>query len=112
MSDRSYNATLAYEKGPVSARLSYVWRSAFLATNEAALFANPIGIWRQPEKSVDMQVSYKVNDRMSVDVGAINLTNEMQRQYYHFGNAGNEQLTNFGTVQVGRSVSVALRWKM
>jgi hypothetical protein len=36
----------------------------------------------------------------------------MQRQYYHFGNAGNPQLTNFGTVQVGRSVSVALRWKM
>jgi hypothetical protein len=59
-----------------------------------------------------MQVSYKVNDRMSVDIGAINLTNEMQRQYYHFGNAGNEQLTNFGTVQIGRSVSVALRWKM
>ena len=112
VSDRSYNATLAYEKGPVSARLSYVWRSAFLAANEAALFANPIGIWRQPEKSVDMQISYKVNDRMSVDIGAINLTNEMQRQYYHFGEAGNQQITNFGTVQVGRSVSAALRWKM
>jgi TonB-dependent receptor len=112
VSDRSYNATLAYEKGPVSARLSYVWRSGFLAANEAALFANPIGIWRHPEKSVDMQVSYKLNDKMSVDIGAINLTNEMQRQYYHFGNAGNELLTNFGTLQVGRSVSVALRWKM
>lgn len=112
VSDRSYNATLAYEKGPASARLSYVWRSGFLAANEAALFANPIGIWRHPEKSVDMQISYKVNDRMSVDIGAINLTNEMQRQYYHFGDAGNQELTNFGTVQVGRSVSVGLRWKM
>jgi iron complex outermembrane receptor protein len=49
---------------------------------------------------------------MSVDIGAINLTNEMQRQYYHSGEAGNQQITNFGTVQVGRSVSAALRWKM
>ena len=112
VSDSSYNATLAYEKGPISARLSYVWRSRFLAANEAALFANPLGIWRQPEKSVDMQVSYKINDNMSVDISGVNLTNEMQRQYYHFGNAGNAQLTNFGTVQVGRSVSAAVRWKM
>ena len=112
VSDRSYNGTLAYEKGPISARLSYVWRSRFLAANEAALFANPIGIWRQPEKSIDMQVSYKINDNMSVDISGVNLTNEMQRQYYHFGNAGNPLLTNFGTGQTGRSVSAALRWKM
>jgi TonB-dependent receptor len=112
VSNNSYNATLAYEKGPISARLSYVWRSGFLAANEAALFANPIGIWRHPEKSVDMQVSYKINDNMSVDLSGVNLTNEMQQQYYHFGEAGNAQLSNFGTVQIGRSVSAALHWKM
>jgi iron complex outermembrane receptor protein len=112
VSNKSYNATLAYEKGPVSARLSYVWRSAFLSTNEAALFANPIGIWRKPEKSVDMQVSYKINENTSVDISGVNLTNEKQQQYYHFGNAGNAQVTNFGTLQIGRSVSAALRWQM
>jgi TonB-dependent receptor len=112
VSNNSYNATLAYEKGPVSARLSYVWRSGFLASNEAALFANPIGIWRHPEKSVDMQVSYKINDNMSIDLSGVNLTNEMQQQYYHFGDAGNAQVSNFGTVQIGRSVSAALHWKM
>lgn len=112
VSHASYNATLAYEKGPISARLSYVWRSGFLERNEAALFANPIGIWRHPEKSVDMQVSYKINDNMSVDISGVNLTNEMQQQYYHFGDAGNAQVSNFGTLQIGRSVSVGLRWKM
>ena len=112
VSNSSYNATLAYEKGPVSARLSYVWRSGFLAGNEAALFANPIGIWRHPEKSVDVQISYKINDTMSVDISGVNLTNEMQQQYYHFGSAGNAQLTNFGTLQIGRSVSAGFRWKM
>ena len=112
VSNSSYNATLAYEKGPVSARLSYVWRSGFLSSNEAALFANPIGIWRHPEKSVDMQISYKISDTMSVDISGVNLTNEMQQQYYHFGSAGNAQVSNFGTVQIGRSVAVGLRWKM
>lgn len=112
VSNSSYNATLAYEKGPVSARLSYVWRSGFLASNEAALFANPIGIWRHPEKSVDMQISYKINDNMSIDISGVNLTNEMQQQYYHFGNAGNAQVSNFGTVQIGRSVAAGLHWKM
>jgi len=112
VSRSSYNATLAYEKGPVSARLSYVWRSGFLAANEAALFANPIGIWRHPEKSVDFQISYKINDNMSFDISGVNLTNEMQQQYYHFGNAGNAQVSNFGTVQVGRAVSAGFHWKM
>ena len=112
VSRRSFNGTLAYEKGPVGARLSYVWRSRFLAANEAALFANPIGIWRQPEKSVDFQLTYTVSDRMSFDISGVNLTNEMQQQYYHFGDAGSPQTTNFGTVQTGRSVSVGLRWKM
>jgi iron complex outermembrane receptor protein len=112
VSDKSYNATLAYEKGPVSARLSYVWRSAFLQTNEAALFANPIGIWRQPEKSVDMQLSYKLTENASLDISGVNLTNEMQRQYYQFGAAGNQQVSNFGTLQMGRSFAVGLRWKM
>ena len=112
VSRSSYNATLAYEKGPIGARLSYVWRSSFLSSNEAALFANPIGIWRQPEKSVDFQISYNINDRMSVDVSGVNLTNEMQQQYYHFGDAGNAQVTSFGTVQIGRSFGLGLRWKM
>jgi TonB-dependent receptor len=112
VSRRSYNATLAYEKGPIGARLSYVWRSGFLAANEAALFANPIGIWRHPEKSVDFQLTYNINDRMSFDISGVNLTNEMQQQYYHFGDAGSAQTTNFGTVQVGRAFSAGFRWKL
>lgn len=112
VSKLSWNATLAYEKGPIGARLSYVRRSAFLAANEAALFANPIGIWRQPEKSVDVQFTYNINDRMSLDFSGVNLTNEMQQQYYKFGDAGSPQLTNFGTVQIGRAFSAGFRWKI
>jgi|GEM_PF-142898 len=107
----SYNATLAYDKGPVGARLSYVWRSGFLSSNEASSFANPLGIWRHPEKSLDAQLTWNVNDRLSFDVDAVNITNELQQQYYAFGDAGSASTTDFGTVQIGRSFSVGLRWK-
>ncbi|MBI3349379.1 MAG: TonB-dependent receptor [Burkholderiales bacterium] len=112
VSKLSWNATLAYDKGPIGARLSYVRRSSFLAGNEAALFANPIGIWRRPEKSVDLQLTYNINDRMSLDFSGVNLTNEMQQQYYHFGDAGSPELTSFGTVQIGRAFSAGFRWKI
>jgi len=112
VSKLSWNATLAYESGPIGARLSYVHRSAFLSANEAALFANPIGIWRRPEQSVDFQLSYNINKDMSVDFSGVNLTNEMQQQYYHFGNAGSPDTTNFGTFQIGRSFALGFRWKI
>lgn len=112
VSKLSWNATLAYDKGPIGARLSYVRRSAFLNLNEAALFANPIGIWRRPEKSVDLQLTYNISKDMSVDFSGVNLTNEMQQQYYHFGNAGSPETTNFGTFQIGRSFALGFRWKL
>ncbi len=112
VSNLSYNATLAYDRGPIGGRLSYVYRKAFFDRNEARLFANPIGIWRRPEKSLDFQLTYSINDRMSFDIDGVNLTNEKQQEYYHFGNNGNEDVTNFGTVEIGRSYSIGFRWKM
>ena len=112
VSKLSYNATLAYDKGPVGARLSYVWRSAFLDRDEARLFANPIGIWRRPEKDLDFQFTYRVNDRMSFDIDGVNLTKEKQQEYYHFGSNGNQNVSNFGTVAIDRQISVGFRWKM
>ncbi|HCW62383.1 MAG TPA: TonB-dependent receptor, partial [Sphingobium sp.] len=48
VSKLSYNATLAYDNGPIGARLSYIWRKGFLNNNEGRSFANPIGFWRAP----------------------------------------------------------------
>ena len=41
----------------------------------------------------------------ALDISGVNLTNEMQQQYYKFGDAGSPELTNFGTVQTGRAIS-------
>jgi iron complex outermembrane recepter protein len=111
VSDSSYNVTLAYDKHGVGARLSFVRRTDFLARNEARLFANPIGTWRQPEKSLDFQLNYDINDHFAVSLDAVNLTQEIQKEYYKFADSGGPDITNFGNVLISRSFALGARWK-
>ncbi|MFT4075076.1 MAG: TonB-dependent receptor [Asticcacaulis sp.] len=113
VSKLSYNITLAYEHGPLGARLSYVWRDRFLASNEASSFANPIGVWRRPEKDLDLQLNYNISPRLSVSVDAVNLTDELQQNYYYFnGGYGGQDTDNLGSTILGRTFSIGFRWKM
>ncbi|WP_129793246.1 TonB-dependent receptor [Sphingosinicella sp. CPCC 101087] len=110
VSDLSYNITAAYERGPVGARLSYVWRKAFLANNEQRLFANPIGVWRRPEKSLDFQLTIDVTPRIGVTFDAVNLTNEVQQSYYRFEEAGGPDTHNLGTTALPRTFALGVRY--
>lgn len=110
VSDLSFNTTLAYERGGLGARLSYVWRKAFLANNEARLFANPIGVWRRPESSLDFQLTYAVTDRLGLTLDAVNLTSQTQQNYYRFEDAGNADQFNLGTTLLSRTFAVGVRY--
>ncbi|QAY75439.1 TonB-dependent receptor [Sphingosinicella sp. BN140058] len=110
VSDFSYNITGAYERGPVGLRLSWVWRKNFLNNNEARLFANPIGIWRRPEKSLDFQFTYSLNDRLAVTLDATNLTDELSQSYYRFADAGGPETHNFGSTILSRTVALGVRY--
>lgn len=110
VSKYSFNVTGAYERGPIGARLSYVWRSAFLANNEAALFANPIGVWRTPESSLDAQLTLNVNKRLGVTFDAVNLLKSVQQTYYKFGDKGNAQQYNLGTTLLSRTFALGVRY--
>ncbi len=111
VSDSSYNASLAYDHAGFGARLSYVWREKFLNNNEARIFANPIGIWRRPESSLDLQLNYDFNENFSISFDAVNLTDELSQSYYHFADAGDPLHTNFGNVLIGRQFAIGVRWK-
>ncbi|AMK21871.1 MULTISPECIES: TonB-dependent receptor [unclassified Sphingobium] len=110
VSDLSYNATLAYDNGPIGARLSYIWRKEFLANNEARLFANPIGVWRNPEKSLDLQLTWNVNDRLGVTFDAVNLTKSKQQTYYKFEDVGGPDQFNLGTTLLARTFALGVRY--
>ncbi|MFW2829369.1 TonB-dependent receptor [Sphingomonas sp. ID0503] len=110
VSKLSYNATLAYDNGPIGARLSYVWRKEFLQRNEARLFANPIGVWRNPEKSLDLQLTYNISDRLGVTFDAVNLTKSKQQEYYQFEDAGGPDMFNLGTVLIARTFALGVKF--
>lgn len=110
VSDLSYNATLAYDRGPIGARLSYIWRKEFLANNEARLFANPIGVWRNPEKSLDLQLTYNVSERLGLTFDAVNLTKSTQQTYYKFEDVGGPEQFNLGTTLLSRTFAIGARY--
>jgi TonB-dependent receptor len=110
VSPLSYNITAIYEKGDVGARVSYVWRSKFHNNNEAASFANPLGIWRRAEASLDFQLSYKPWDGVMVTFDGTNLLNGKQKQYYRGGGQGDPDVTDFGTALFSRTFSVGLHY--
>ncbi|WP_375790385.1 TonB-dependent receptor domain-containing protein [Amphiplicatus metriothermophilus] len=112
VSDFSYNVTMAYERENFGLRLSYVWRDDFLNNNEARLFANPIGIWRRPEKSLDLQVNYNIAENATLTFDAVNLTNELQQSYYAFGDAGGPVTHNFGSTILSRTFALGLRFSL
>ncbi|WP_439635384.1 TonB-dependent receptor [Oceanicaulis sp.] len=110
VSDFSYNATLAYENEWLGARLSYVYREDFLNANEERNFANPIGIWRRPEKSLDLAVNLNLRDNVSVTFDAVNITDEVQQEYYAFGDAGGPDIYNFRNLILGRTFTVGVKY--
>ena len=104
VSDSSYSAVLVYEKEKFDARLSWVWREAFLNNYEAALFANPREVWRADEQNLDFQISYTVNDNLVLTFDATNLTDEIYQSYYV-----NPNTNNFGSVITGRTFALGAR---
>lgn len=111
VSKLSYNATLAYDKGPVGARLSYIWRKGFLNNNEARAFANPIGMWRAPEKSLDFQLTLNLNEDIGITFDAVNITKAKQQNYYKFGDVGNPTEFNSSTLLIDRTFALGVRFK-
>jgi len=89
VSDTSYSVVLAYEKSKFSARLSYVWREDFLNNYEARQFANPLGVYRNPEESMDLQISYNVTDNFRLTFDATNLTDQVYQSYYEVPDTNN-----------------------
>lgn len=105
VSDTSYSVALAYERESFDARLAYVWRDDFLNNNEAALFANPLGVYRDAQSSLDFQFSYDITDELIVTFDATNLTEEVYQSRY-----GNSQLHTFGNWQISRTFALGARY--
>lgn len=71
LSKNSFNVVGFYDKGPLSMRLSYVWRDRYLSgtgsTTQAPTYTAPFG-------SLDGSIGYKLLKNVSLSVEAINLS--------------------------------------
>jgi TonB-dependent receptor len=78
LSKHNANFALVYEKGPVSTRLAYSYRSAFLLTTRDVI--TPFApIMNEATGQLDGSFTYSVTDQVKVGVQGVNLLNEVTR---------------------------------
>ena len=102
LSKNATNFQLLYDRGPLSARVAYSWRSKYLQAVNAygtnggdGIDQNPaspnkgqgysvnfaLPVWGGEYGQVDMGIHYKITDNLGVAFEAQNLTNALYRQY-------------------------------
>lgn len=79
LSPRSWNATLYYDDGTLSARLSGSQRSSFLTRVPGQNNNDVEG--KNKSFNVDLSISYKINKQLEVTFEGLNLTNEASDQF-------------------------------
>jgi TonB-dependent receptor len=79
LSKHNYNLIGLYEKGPLTARLAYNWRSSYLDQTFGAGTNQPQ--YAKPYASLDASVSVNLNSHIAVSADAVNLTNRMNVTY-------------------------------
>lgn len=76
VSKHTVNAVLFYEKGPLSARVAYNWRSDFLQTPRDVIFPfSPI--YGESTGQLDGSIFFTVNEHLKLGVQGVNLLDEV-----------------------------------
>lgn len=104
LSPKSWNATLYYDDGKFSARLSAAKRSAFLTRVPGQNNNDVEG--KNGTMNVDISMSYKFDERLEFTLEGVNLTNEPNDQF--ISRARNSVVVNNVT---GREFLAGLRYK-
>ena len=130
LSKNAYNLMFLYDRGPLSARLAYSWRSRFLqgvgangTGGDNATSADParqtvnnggpardvgfgLPTWQEATGQLDFGVDYRFNEHISGNFSASNLTDMVVRQTQQQG-IGNMPRAWF---EPGRSFRLSLRY--
>jgi TonB-dependent receptor len=106
LSRTTYNATLYYDDSVFEARVSAAFRSKFLVSvgPTSGLSANDSQI-QASSFNLDASTSYKVDENFSIDLQALNLTN--QGLYQYNDTVGKRQLLFY---QTGREFFAGIRY--
>jgi TonB-dependent receptor len=83
LSKYNVNATLFYEKGPISIRAAYDWRSKFLLTSSDVIFPYT-PIFNGATGQLDASIFLNVTKNIKIGVQGVNLTNEITKTLQQF----------------------------
>ncbi|HLO19466.1 MAG TPA: TonB-dependent receptor [Sphingomicrobium sp.] len=83
LSKHTVNIQPFYEKGPISIRVAYNWRSKFLLTESDVIFPY-FPIWNDKTGTLDASAFYSITPWIKVGVQATNLTNEVTKTLQQF----------------------------
>lgn len=78
LSKHNVNATVFYERGPVSLRVAYNWRSRFLLTASDVIFPY-YSIFNDATGQMDASVFLNVTKQIKIGVQGVNLLNEVTK---------------------------------
>jgi iron complex outermembrane receptor protein len=81
LSKYNYNIVGIYEKGPISIRGAYNWRSKYVETT-AGNGTGSLPIFDKAFGQFDASVTYNVTPHFSLTVDGVNLTNTMRSTYF------------------------------
>ena len=78
LSKHTVNAAVFYEKGPISMRAAYNWRSRYLLSirDEIAPF---LPIFADSYGQLDGSIIYSVNDKFKIGIQAVNLLDSITK---------------------------------
>ncbi|HEU4649971.1 MAG TPA: TonB-dependent receptor [Croceibacterium sp.] len=76
LSKHNANFTLFYEKGPLSVRAAYNWRSRFLLTAADVIFPYT-SIFNEDTGQLDGSIFYSVTPQIKLGIQAVNILNEV-----------------------------------
>ncbi|TWG90988.1 TonB-dependent receptor [Luteimonas sp. J16] len=99
----SANLVAFYDKGPWQVRAAYNWRDRFLASTYDSWRPNPVYV--EDYGQLDLNISYQVNEHLSLHAEAINLTDETARTH------GRDERQVFYATQTGPRYMLGLRYR-
>jgi outer membrane receptor for monomeric catechols len=99
LSKNSFNVVGFYEKGPLSTRLSYVWRDRYLSNTGST--TQPV--YTAAFGSLDGSIAFRVNGNVTLSLEAINIAKAKQYTY-------NDRTVRFGEINdYGRTILFGAR---
>ena len=99
----SANLVAFYDQGPWQLRAAYNWRDEFLSSTFDSWRPNPVYV--EAYGQLDVNVSYQVNENLSLHAEAINLTDETMRSH------GRHERQVFYATQTGPRYMLGLRYR-